>query len=416
MALFVPVTPFPLRSDHQMRAIPYVTYSIIALNVLIHLINASGLFTDYGILLIREAVAATWGFTVGTPQPITMLTHAFLHGDFFHLFGNMLLLYIVGKVLEDGIGYLQFTLFYFTSLVVSLMLFGLIIKVFAPGQADMPLIGASGAISGVMGLAAFRYYRLKIQTVPLFTLCCFPIPIPVKLWLPFWFYAGFFAFREVWDGIAEIVTGEQSNVAHWAHIGGLLIGAVIAIPLQSTHEGERDYALQDAAKASAGTVDTLPLKELQKLLKEKPDDPELQEAMGAVLVTANDLEPAFAYYTRAVSGYIAARIPNRAAMTYMKLCETFPGTLMPVKEHMAIASALESLHLCREAVQTFDMIIEHYADTEHAQAALLRVAHIYQTKLNEPDLARQALHTLLAQYPGTQWDTLAKARLKALGG
>ncbi|NIA67530.1 rhomboid family intramembrane serine protease [Pelagibius litoralis] len=142
----------------------------------------------------------------------TFLTYQFLHGDFMHLFGNMLYLWVFGDNVEDAMGHLRFLVFYLACGAVA----GLAQILVDPGSTS-PLIGASGAISGVLGAYLILHPRAKVLVPVVFI----PLYLPAWLLLLFWFGFQFFA-----------LAGGQgdSNVGWWAHIGGFIAGTVL-IPL-----------------------------------------------------------------------------------------------------------------------------------------------------------------------------------------
>jgi hypothetical protein len=142
-----------------------------------------------------------------------MFTSMFLHGGLMHLLGNMLFLYVFGDNVEDHFGHLGYLIFYLFCGIGS----GLIHVLFNL-HSSLPAIGASGAISGVMGAYAVLYPRTNV----LMLFFIFLIPIPALFVLGYWFVLQFL------EGIGEFGAANSGGVAWWAHIGGFLIGVVIA--------------------------------------------------------------------------------------------------------------------------------------------------------------------------------------------
>jgi membrane associated rhomboid family serine protease len=209
---------FPIRDHNPSQRTPYVTLSLIALNVLIFVLGLvlfqdqralSQLYFDYALLPIR--------LSNGENYP-ALVTSLFLHGGFMHLAGNMLFLWIFGDNLEDEMGHIPFLVFYLACGI------GASLAQFAVDPASaIPTIGASGAIAGVMGGYLLLYPKARVD-VFLFLIVFFRIfPIPAWIMLGLWFAL------QLFNGFAVDTSG--GGVAYWAHAGGFIIGFLFALPL-----------------------------------------------------------------------------------------------------------------------------------------------------------------------------------------
>jgi membrane associated rhomboid family serine protease len=223
---------FPIDDDNPTLITPYVTYGLIALNVLIFIyeltFSPKGLtqfFYQWAIVPIQLT-----GEFIGQPQPIlpgeppeilTLITSQFLHGGFLHIAGNMLFLWIFGNNVEDQLGHVKFVVFYLTCGVLA----GLA-QWFFSQTSQVPSLGASGAIAGVMGAYIIRFPNVNVRTV-------LPIGIfPFVFTIPAYFYLGIWFFQQALYGFATLApqtnVGMQSGgVAYWAHAGGFVFGAVL---------------------------------------------------------------------------------------------------------------------------------------------------------------------------------------------
>lgn len=148
---------------------------------------------------------------------LTLLTAMFLHAGFWHILGNMWYLWIFGDNVEDVLGHVGFVFFYVTSGVVAAFA-----QILANPDTVIPMVGASGAISGVLGayFVLFPYGRI-LTLVPLFPFFIRVIELPAIFFLGFWFILQFFG------GISSPVEG--GGVAYWAHAGGFVAGALLAL-------------------------------------------------------------------------------------------------------------------------------------------------------------------------------------------
>lgn len=161
----------------------------------------------------------------------TLVTSTFLHGGWMHLIGNMVFLLVFGDNIEDRMGHWRFLLFYLAGGAVACLLFGVITD-----EPQVPLVGASGAISAVLGAYIVLFPRQQVLTFipPLFVpwllvSLFFRVPRFFSLWLPAWVFIGYWAFiqvLEVGNGAAS-ANPEAANVAWWAHIGGFVFGLLV---------------------------------------------------------------------------------------------------------------------------------------------------------------------------------------------
>jgi membrane associated rhomboid family serine protease len=208
---------FPIGDENRgIRSRPYVTYALIAINIVIFL---------YQITLDQSALAdfiLKWG-TI--PREIsdgkdlfTLATCMFLHGGWLHIAGNMLFLWVFGDNIEDTMGHAKFLVFY---LLCGLAASGL--QVIVNSNSETPMIGASGAISGVLAAYLVLYPRGKIRTVIL-------VGIPILVLIPAWGMIGYWIVIQFINGIASlgVRTAETGGgVAYFAHIGGFVAGAAL---------------------------------------------------------------------------------------------------------------------------------------------------------------------------------------------
>ncbi len=212
---------FPLRDENRSERTPHVTRVLIILNIIVFLpFLYSTLFPeDKGMLLFTSSLF--YSFTM-IPANIlqarnlyTLLTSMFLHADIFHIGGNMLFLYIFGDNVEDAFGHLPYLLFYFICGLAAD--FAHILSLTTPMELIIPTLGASGAISGVLGAYIVMYPRARILTLLLFRFI-YIVRIPAIFFLGFWFLLQ----------LLYTSVGIGGGVAYWAHIGGFVTGMIIA--------------------------------------------------------------------------------------------------------------------------------------------------------------------------------------------
>jgi membrane associated rhomboid family serine protease len=205
---------FPIRDHNPSGRTPFVTYALIAANVAIFFYMLP-LYADDRLIL---AFYAEWALIPAKGDWTGYLTSQFLHGGLMHLAGNMLFLWVFGDNMEDEMGHLPFLGFYLASGVAA----GLAQTLPEPDSA-VPMVGASGAIAGVMGGYLLLFPRARVDVLFIIVILIRIIPIPA------WGVLGAWFLLQVWSGAATPTTG--GGVAYWAHAGGFAAGLAMTVPL-----------------------------------------------------------------------------------------------------------------------------------------------------------------------------------------
>ncbi len=224
---------FPLRDDNPHFLTPYVTYGLIAVNVFVWLV-LQGVGFEPGLtrsvctlgLIPGELSGAIpagaklpmgpAGFCViGSGGAWTgLFTYMFVHGSWLHIIMNMWFLWIFGNNVEDSMGHVRFAVFYLVCGLLAALL-----QVLSGPSSGAPIVGASGAIGGVMGAYILLYPRVNVHFLFFFGFFFTVIAIPAFWMLGYWLLVQFLG------GITSI--GATSGVAFWAHIGGFVAGAAL---------------------------------------------------------------------------------------------------------------------------------------------------------------------------------------------
>ena len=212
----------PLKDDNPTTSFPFVTILLILGNVAVFLYQTfflshreSAIFTmQLGVIPFQITHFSDAIFPTPVPLYLTLVTAMFLHGGLLHLGGNMLDLWVFGNKIEDAVGHLRFLFFY--------LLCGLIATfthIAAAPDARIPLIGASGAIAGVLGAYIICFPRARV-------LVLFPILIFIRIIrIPALAVLGFWFLIQIMNASAD--AGSQGGVAWYAHIGGFVAGMVL---------------------------------------------------------------------------------------------------------------------------------------------------------------------------------------------
>ena len=215
----------PLRDNVPTRSTPLVTYALILTNILVWVLyQLPDLQGSVNELAYHPCEVEGSCRTIGESWPVTAITSMFLHGSWAHLLGNMLFLWIFGNNVEDALGKVRFLLLYLVGGLAATALQTFITLTYASDlDATIPNVGASGAISAVLGAYLVLLPRAKVLTLIVIVLR----ELPAGFFLLVWF--GF----QLLDGGASLAQPQQGGgVAFFAHIGGFVFGALAVKPLQ----------------------------------------------------------------------------------------------------------------------------------------------------------------------------------------
>jgi membrane associated rhomboid family serine protease len=206
---------FPISDVIPSRTRPVVTVAIIIVNALIFL---------YQLTLPEPALQLFVGAYAVVPShfhPATLITSQFLHGGVLHVGGNMLYLWIVGDNVEDRLGHVRFLVFYLFAGIAAAML-----QILFNPFSTVPMIGASGAIAGVMGAYFVLYPHSRVLTVVFLLFILDVVEIPAIFFLGVWFV------MQLLNGVGSIGVSMGGGTAFWAHVGGFVVGFLAGVGLR----------------------------------------------------------------------------------------------------------------------------------------------------------------------------------------
>ncbi len=238
---------FPIRDDNPCFLTPYATYGIIAINVIAWLLvqgmgsepMLSGSVCRLGLIpgQLLQTVPAGMQLQIGpnsvcvlgdTSSWYTTITSMFMHGGWLHIIGNMWFLWVFGDNVEDAMGHVRFVVFYLLCGLAAAA-----IQIATNPESPVPMVGASGAIGGVMGAYIVLYPRVHVHMLIFFGFFITRFAVPAVWMLGYWFLV------QVISGLGTLGT-RGGGVAFWAHIGGFAAGALLILafrdpPLLARH-------------------------------------------------------------------------------------------------------------------------------------------------------------------------------------
>lgn len=239
----------PLYDTNPLRRIryPFVAWAIIAANVLVYFFVEWGGFTGEPTNLASISFGLVPAYLNGgiprsldllaVPDALTLVTYAFIHGNFWHLLGNMIFLWVFADNIEDALGHFRYFVFYFLCAIAAGYIF-----VLSDPMSEAPVIGASGAVAGNVAAYVLLYPRAKVWIYAII-----PLRLRVEYVLGFWI-----AFQLY----AAFSGGSDAQIAWWAHLGGLVIGGVLVVVMRQKGVPLFAKALPEHRRGEPAVIET----------------------------------------------------------------------------------------------------------------------------------------------------------------
>ncbi|MCX7705990.1 MAG: rhomboid family intramembrane serine protease [bacterium] len=353
---------WPIRDEFGIKKIPFINYAIILVNVFA--------FFTFGLQTSYQEIVNAYGFIPSRFSWLTIFTSMFLHGSLMHLIGNMWYLYLMGDNLEDRWGHFQYLIFYLFSGVIAALFYG----VLTTGTTrDIPSIGASGAISGVLGAYVilfpksrvtfwyylFAFFRIYSGTFDLFA----------------WFWISLWFIQQLVGMFMNMNSSATAGIAFGAHVGGFLAGLLIAFLTRSFQRAR--YFRNVCAGRNA-----------------------LYQISGEITPRIIPFEQQVELYNteREIQRLINEGNEREAAILYGEALERFPEISIPPSYEYRFAEILQDMGLSDYAIRAYKKFIRKNAFSHLADNALYNLGKIYLRK-NEKERAAQCFKQIVFFYP-----------------
>ncbi len=344
------------------------------------------------------------GFTPNKFDAFKIFTSMFVHGVFFHLLFNMLFLWLVGCNIEDGWSWKVFLGLYLMSGVVATLLHFAMFP-----RSNVPLVGASGAIAGVMGAFMIRHYKTKIRLAYFVWFFFRPFfgtfAIYAGIALPFWFLLEVF-YATSWS--------VDTGTAHWAHVGGFVFGAVVGASFRffgiekkyiepmvedSFEKLKMSPKMKEAnRKLDLGdTAGAIPL--LLAVIDEEQQNFDAILTLARIYFEKGHHDDAVVLYNRAFDIVLRRDDRNLILSTYDEMAEKNIVHELSEKNLYSYATFLERNEYHDEAVRIFGLYIECYPSGAVRPKAIYRTYLLFKDKLYNEAMAQSALAFLKKEYP-----------------
>jgi membrane associated rhomboid family serine protease len=356
-----------------------------------------------------------WGFIPSQLNILKLILSMFLHGSFFHVFGNMLYLWIVGCNMEDDWGWPRFIGLY----LLSGMAAGLIHAAYGSNMTT-PCIGASGAVAGVMGAFLIQHFRTKIRFVYFFLLFLRPIWGTFRVWagvvLPFWFLMEF-----LYAG-----SGVQTGTAHWAHVGGFAFGVIAVLVTKTMTTGQEEEGTKETRDSDHGQphrpafvrkvdpdwihrLTPVPSMEdrdpesfvshLNEIICHEPYNYPVRLQMARITYQNGHTDAAAVSYNHALDTLFEVGDLETAVKVYSEVARNQLISGLSEKNIFQLGNALEKEKHYRASVKLFGALIKHHPKGALRAKAAYRAYRILKYELNNDQLADKLQSFLSKQYP-----------------
>ncbi len=365
---------WPIRDEFGVKKIPVINYTIIFTNVIIYFL--------FGFSSGYEEIIRNFGFIPARFSWFTIFTSMFLHGSIMHLIGNMWYLYLMGDNLEDRWGHFQYFLFYLFSGIIAALFYGF----FTNGDArTIPSIGASGAISGVLGAYLMLFPKSRITfwywLFLIFKIYTGTFNIFSYFWISFWFV------QQIIGMMMNVNSSATSGIAFGAHIGGFLAGMGIALLTKGFQRMRYVLNIKSGSSflydiAGESVMKIIPFEDQVELFN-------VENQIKHLVQEKNERESAV-LYGEALKRFSEVRIPKSLGYRFAEL--------------------LQDQGLFDEAILAYRRFIRNNPFSNFADNALYNLGTLYLDK-GEKEKAKNCFRQIAIFYPYSELNDVARYAL-----
>ncbi len=358
-----------------------------------------------------SSIPEQYGFIPAHPKPTSYLTANFLHGGWLHLIGNMWFLWLAGFVLEDTWGRPLYAVFYFIAGAAALQFYAL-----TNAGSTIPTLGASGAVAALMGAFLMRFPKMKIEMMWLFRFRSYRFNAEAYWLLPLWL------LMEIFYGS---IFGNTSGVAHWAHVGGFVFGALAALAIRySGLEHKANAAIEDkitwksdpeisqATDLIAENQPDAAIDVLKNLLAAKPESLDAWLLLQQTYWNKQDLPAYHETTAKLCAMHLKAREPDQAWQDYEHFLNSGGGN-MPAATWFDLCRVLENQKNFERALSEYEKLAAAYPSDRQSLMAQMGAGRICAKQLNRPQDALKFYQAASASaVPHLDWEQTIEAGIR----
>jgi len=400
----LPMFFLPYGIDKHTHRFAYVTYSLIALNIAVYFWR----MLDPAVQPFR--LLDPLGFYPSHPTFSAILTSMFAHAYPlpFHLLENMLFLALFGPLIEDALGHLEYIVFYVGSGFAAALLHILVVHAFIPSAGNVPVVGASGAIAGILGMFAVRYYKTNIKVFWAVVLVVIPI-----WWGKFKISSvwglGIWLAEECWSGMSGILHNRMGDgVAHWVHIGGMAFGIILAYALHMRFTGSKEYLMEDARTNMRDSASLRAMDNRLTLLGQDPHNPDVHCGLARTYSCEGHTDLAIEHFVQCIELYLDNNQPDQSAAMYRELMRCHPEARLDLAPMFRLARHFADIGAADQALPMLESIARDHPDTPEAEVALMRAGDLYLAQKRDTSNAMRCYDQFLLEYPYSSWRSVVE--------
>ena len=381
-----------------MRHWPLLTLALIAANVIVYVLTSR----DFSLIGYPAKVSPIhiYGLIPSHIRIGKMITSCFLHAGIVHLLVNMGMLFIFGRDVERAMGKIEYGMFYIGTCLSSSLLHAAVVLAAMPAPyADQPVVGASGAVAGVVAIYAVRYHRRVFD----FFGVAIPSLVVILAWLAMQMALGLIGlYRDDFLGLG------LKQVSYWSHLGGFTFGMVTALISNMALQGEREHLIAEA-KCNYDAGSTLEATHrYEALIKCDPDNAMAHAELGRLWAILEEEDQSLPYYMMAIELYLLQGKEHEALIRADEMKRFWPGATIPAETRFRFASYLEESGRTERAIHAFRKLAEDIPDSVEAEMAILKVGQLQLSFRHDSAGAMSTLESFLIKYPHSEWRRFAE--------
>jgi len=378
----------PVGTNLSRKNFPWATIGLLLANWAIFIaLNGSYFYLEF---FIRR-----YFFSIpGEQYPWQLITALFFHANFWHLFGNSIYLWVFGIFVEDKLGWKAYLFLYFLTGIAAGLVHGIMVGLFMREKIFAPSLGASGAISGIMGIYLYRCYYSKIKLLV-------SIFLPIRIQIPAVIILGIWFLQDFMGGI-DSIRGIYRNVGFWAHVGGFLSGfgacKYLHYEIQARKE-KLEFVAETTLNRYVGYGEGI--KAAEKLLETEPNNPELHLNLARAKTRFRASVEGKDHYEKAIKHFLE-RNSEKAVEAFIEYWGKYI-TVLPAKYQVRLSLLLnKNLHIDLSAHTLQALIDSDQPSDRHMEEAYLSLGKIYREQLKRDDLAQYVYEKFLNKFPKSE--------------
>ncbi|MGC8861792.1 MAG: rhomboid family intramembrane serine protease [Armatimonadota bacterium] len=386
------------RYVEELQQVPFVTIGII-------LINCLATYLARRDMSYYETYVLVYGLVPDQFRVGRLLSSTFIHDGYAHLALNMSMLYVFGREVERVMGRLEYVMFYIGACFAASLLH-VVIALYAmmPAYyASRAMVGASGAVAGVMGIYAVRFHRRVFR----FGGVEIPALLLIMAWLILQLALGIIGlYRDQILGIG------LKQIGYWSHLGGFGFGIVVALAANMALPGEREYLVEQARRHDSEGNLLQAIANHEALLKYDPDNAESHAEIARLWALLDEKEDSLRSYHVAIELLISQGKEEQALQLADEMAGFWPSSRLSAATRFRLATYLEETGQTAPAIEAFERIARDEPDSAEAQMSLLKIGHLQLSAIGDARAAAETLSGFLERYPCSEWRTFATDLLR----